>query len=773
MFVLRRDIISKWSTRLFFLTLALLVVVGCSRMNIGSSAKGDSMKIQKTGSQYQITLNGQSCATFCVPEMKGGPVPKVSIKDAGDGWQKVSMSWELKSEVAQDELSVCFDLSMEPDFWWAPHISPYEGMVVGQHVLRAPALIAQEKSTTLVIAPDLDVTSNRLENPWFMDMNAPQKKMWVGMVKEEVVSKSPVRQFFKKLPGMVFSPGTIKLNFYVSAYHDREEVRNPWGKVTLMQWERWGHPLFEDGEPIHAPLDAYMKRTYTWAFDTWGDYVWQEFDLNGKRVGAPQFIVNISQSPNYKGEWYQREMLSIWNQAWFSSLRSASGLYRYARSVGDKELLRKARLTKELALAAPMEDGLFPGVIAVPHEDKVIKGKKYRRPRGWDEAYWTNSNRRPREHGIKKDWYHLLDSSWTCLLMLRWYEELEKDPNLLKYCVTYGNKLITLQDKDGFFPGWLEPETHKPGPIMNQTPESSMSVTFLIKLAQMTGDSRYRQSALKCMNALLEEVVPDGRWEDFETFWSSSPWGREDNIGKKVARNGMYKQCNFSTFWTAEALLECYRDTKDRKYLLWGRRTLDELAMTQQVWQAPFIYVPALGGFGVMNADGEWNDSRQSLFGELFLEYYREMGDPSLFERGVSSVEAGFIMMYCPENPTVKKQWEKAHPWFGPEDYGFTMENYAHGARTSPDGGGMGGFTIYDWGNGAASEGAARMIDHYGHVFIDRPRGQAFGVDNIAVKKTAQGWEIKDRAGAERDIKVVYEDGTSRTMHIKDKITVR
>ena len=51
---------------------------------------------------------------------------------------------------------------------------------------------------------------------------------------------------------------------------------------------------------------------------------------------------------------------------------------------------------------------------------------------------------------------------------------------------------------------------------------------------------------------------------------------------------------------------------------------------------------------------------------------------------------------------------------FGPADYGFTMENYGHGGRTSPEGEGMGVFTIYDWGNGAAAEATMRIRDHYG-----------------------------------------------------------
>ena len=245
-----------------------------------------------------------------------------------------------------------------------------------------------------------------------------------------------------------------------------------------------------------------------------------------------------------------------------------------------------------------------------------------------------------------------------------------------------------------------------------------MSVTFLLKLADVTGDARYRASALRAMDAVAEDVVPTGRWEDFETYWSCSRYGSEHLIGHKVARNDMYKQNNFSMFWTAEALFESYRTTGERRYLELGQRVLDELLMTQASWQPPYMYVNVLGGFGVMNGDGEWNDSRESLFSEIILRYGQELSIDEYRERGLAAMRASFVMMYCPENPRTKEQWEKRHPFFGPEDYGFTMENYGHGGKTSAEGMGMGVFTIYDWGNGAAAEAYNRLLDHFGPSFV-------------------------------------------------------
>lgn len=166
-------------------------------------------------------------------------------------------------------------------------------------------------------------------------------------------------------------------------------------------------------------------------------------------------------------------------------------------------------------------------------------------------------------------------------------------------------------------------------------------------------------------------------------------------------------------FWTSEALLECYRVTAEKRYIEQGQRVLDELLMTQASWQPPYIYVSALGGFGVMNADGEWNDSRESLFAGLILDYGRILHNREYEQRGMAALRSSFAMMYCPENTKEKSQWECAWPFFNEKDYGFTMENYGHGGSTGANGIGIGEFTIYDWGNGAAAEAYNRIFDHY------------------------------------------------------------
>jgi hypothetical protein len=209
----------------------------------------------------------------------------------------------------------------------------------------------------------------------------------------------------------------------------------------------------------------------------------------------------------------------------------------------------------------------------------------------------------------------------------------------------------------------------------------------------------------------LDGVAREGRWEDFETYYSCAPWGAPETLGRRVARNGVYKQNTLSIFWCAEAFLHAWRATRDRAFLQLARRCVDELSLYQAVWDPPFLPAPAHGGFGVMNADSEWNDARQSLFAPLYLDVAREVGDRQLLERGVSALRASFSMLYCPENAALARAYERRFPFFGPESYGFMMENQGH-LSADP----IGTFTIYSWGNGSALAAAATVRDRFPDV---------------------------------------------------------
>ena len=670
--------------------------------------------------------NKESISSSELPEIFRQAIKEIRIGTLGDVYAsrqikkvdantvKITLTFNLPDSIAQDDWQVNIVPAFEPTFNWSPHLTPTDNHIIDQHVFRTPAMIIADADRVLTVIPDVEII--KTENPpvrWYMDMDAPKNLLTFGMSNYDVTK----HVLFERAPGAVFPKGKIQYGFYLMCLTDKKDIQNPFRKALAFFWDNWGKELFRAGEPLKGDIEPYVKHTYNWAFNTWKEVVWQELTLNGKRVGAPVNLVWMTQSPNYQGESSQ-PFHSLWNQAWFSSLRSASGVYRYAQRTGNSDLMEKANMTKELALSFPQKEGFFYGVIGTEMEKVMIDGKEYEKSKGWDTYFWGNGNRNPYNRDARFAPFHLLDMSFTSLLMLRWHEELEKDERLPRYVEPYAKALIKLQDERGFFPAWLDTETLKPLDLLNDSPETSMSVTFLLKMHQTTGDQTYKSAALKAMDAVMEEIIPTGRWEDFETYWSCCGYGANDLVGKKVARNNMYKQCNFSIFWTAEALFECYKETGDKKYLEAGQRTLDELLMTQASWQPPYIYVKALGGFGVMNADGEWNDSRESLFAELIMQYGELLNTEEYKERGIAALRSAFIMMYCPENPETKAQYEKVYPYFGEEDYGFNMENYGHDGRTNSEGVGIGPATHYDWGNGSASEAYNRIVDKFGKEYI-------------------------------------------------------
>jgi len=320
----------------------------------------------------------------------------------------------------------------------------------------------------------------------------------------------------------------------------------------------------------------------------------------------------------------------------------------------------------EVALSAPQTDGLFPAVLRAQED-------------GW---HWTNSDRRPAD--TSPNACHLVDAAFTCRMLLEWHA-LTGDERAREIALRFARRLLRLQRKNGSFPGWIEPNGDVP-PTLSEGPESAMSVSLLFELG-------HHDAAMAGL-PFLEEVTRAGRWEDFETYYSCAPWGKPGAI---VARNGVYKQNTLSIAWCAEAFLRGYRHSKDERYLRLARRCVDELSLYQAVWDPPFLPARAHGGFGVMNADSEWNDARQSLFALLYFDVARETREPELWERGIAAVRASFSMLYAPENPALKAAYEARYPFFGPETYGFMMENQGHGGADP-----IGTFTIFTWGNGSA-----------------------------------------------------------------------
>lgn len=581
-----------------------------------------------------------------------------------------------------------------PTHLWIPQLTPEPGDVMGDSIFRAPAIVLAGPDLALAVIVDIDDLYWPVSFRTWLDYDHPNRTITFGAGDYE--EKGHVF-YARKISHRTEEEG-VKLRLHLVASTEPAHLANPYGMAAHWMWERWGRKVHE--KLPAPPYASHLEHVVRWAFSRehgWADSVWQDVKLDGDPpvvAGAPVFIVDVNRHPSVPPEkrtW--REPRSIWNQAWFSTQRCANGLLRYARQTGSKDLEERARKMTEIALAAPRDArGLFPAVLAA-NDDGTWR--------------WTNSDRRPPSTSAEA--CHIVDAAFTCRMLLEWYG-LTRDERALAFVQRFGERLLMLQRPSGAFPGWVEPDG-RVAPELAEGPESAVAIALLLELAPIAtgfGES-FREAAYRGI-VFLETVVNDGRWEDFETYYSCARWGEPDQIGKRVERNGVYKQNTLSIFWSAEAFLLAWRGTKIRSYLDIAKRCIDELSLYQAVWSPGAVVVPAHGGFGVMNADSEWNDARQSLFAPLYLEMGKELGDRELVERGISALRASFTMLNCPGN-AIADFYKHRFPFFGPESYGFMMENQNHSGSEV-----VGTFTIFTWGNGSALSAVATVRDRFPEI---------------------------------------------------------
>jgi hypothetical protein len=82
-------------------------------------------------------------------------------------------------------------------------------------------------------------------------------------------------------------------------------------------------------------------------------------------------------------------------------------------------------------------------------------------------------------------------------------------PQVSLTAVEHGERLLSLRGTDGFLPGWVHPGRHQPGSELNQAPESRLSVTYLLKLAELTGDTK-DGAAGQCVDLAWDRRTLDG-----------------------------------------------------------------------------------------------------------------------------------------------------------------------------------------------------------------------------------------------------------------------
>jgi hypothetical protein len=433
---------------------------------------------------------------------------------------------------------------------WVPHLAPESGYVVGDHALRAPALVFADSKIALALIPDIaDVEAARRRGlrVW-LDYDHPAQTVTVAVGDYAV---GGFHTGYRARP-ISYAGQNVRLRVHIVASRRKDDLANPYGLAARWHWRTWGRPRHREGGSQRAPLERYSEYVARWAFGPggWEETLWQEFTLNGERVGAPAFIVDVAQHPSVpmeKRRW--REQKSVWNQAWFSTQRCANGLLCYARQTGRKDLEERACLMTRVALNAPQTDGLFPSVYTAGGGGYRL----YQDTPNWDKARWTNSDRRP--PSISPDACHVLDAAFTARLLLEWHGLTATGrPNenaALLYARRFADRLCALQLPSGAFPGWVEPDGKIPYPLA-EGPESAMGIALLLEMAaHFPGEQqrrRYREAAARALAFLENGPVANGRWEDFETYFPALRGAQRIRSGAWWHETGCTKVTRWRSF---------------------------------------------------------------------------------------------------------------------------------------------------------------------------------------------------------------------------------
>jgi hypothetical protein len=631
------------------------------------------------------------------------------------------------------------------DFAWIPNLCSRRDDIAGEHTFRSPCLIARQGHMQVALVPHLrhslfagplrHALSFRLEGKEGPTLGFGR----LDHVPHGHVYYRPTGRAAVLLPGE-----ELRLAFTLLA--DAAADEHGYQKVVRFIWKRWAEPTFTGGFlPQVLPFDEYAREGFTSTLERYG--LWREFTIDGRKAGgtcirsvrpglevgsaprprdtAAKVITHYLLTSTLSLRERARMLASgvkgihphIWYSVFFNGLRTAFGMEWYARRWNDEGLAGKARMMRELALAAPA-------------------------PQGIPASVFTADPQRPRwVRGMRLAWYYLSDyctpnAAWTGCWMLHHLRHLETDNLFLDRCRALGDFLVRAQLPSGAIPTWVRvgrDGSIRPVPPLVESATSAAAGMFLAMLHEFSRDPRHLEAAKRIADFLIDRVFPANAWQDPELFFSCS----EKKVGWCDAWTGIPPQSTFSYAWTAELMRLLYLATRDDRYRDHGRAVIDLLLLYQQVWNAPFIGFDTRGGFGVMNTDAEWSDARQAQFGTLLMDWYDVTGEPELFHRGVAALRSSFTLMYLEEHRTLAPK--NTRP-MGPNDRGAMPENYGHAGFDAK----IQGEVMPDWGVGTAASSAALAQARWGDLYLDVHRGAAFGIDGCRVTRASVGADRAD-----------------------------
>ena len=187
----------------------------------------------------------------------GGQEPLLSIKKLDEDTYRIKLTFHVEKPLNQDDWQLNIMPAFNPDFHWAPHLTPTNEHIIDQHSFRSPALIISSTKKILTLIPDLEIMSKGTQVRWYMDLDARNTQLTLGMsnysVKEHVL--------YIRKSGATYQPEKVEIGFFLFTSTAKSDLENPWRKPLSFLWKKWGKPLFESGLPLPGDLEPYVKHT--------------------------------------------------------------------------------------------------------------------------------------------------------------------------------------------------------------------------------------------------------------------------------------------------------------------------------------------------------------------------------------------------------------------------------------------------------------------------------------------------------------------------------
>ena len=647
----------------------------------------------------------------------------------------------------------CLDVRVDaPRLVWTPNVCPEPGDVIGDHAWRSPVMIVHGDRVRAGLLPDLDVFGDQRHSEvgltdWryrggeppaeppqikaFMDTRrrpAGGRQWLVGFADYEC--RPHVYYRLTGRPVELPAGHELRIGYEVvlSEGHCPQDIRD----YARRLWSRRPAGGLGDTLPQKHGFADYAAVSYRSVLAT-GDL--PEFKTPDGGPAAGFRTSSTRTARDIASSYMKLPKRSVWFSAWFNSFRTAFGMKAWAPRLGPlgAEVAEKAERIKSLLLSAPDAGGR--GLVPQIYD--------------YEAREWWNAV--PRLCPAGRKGFDLTAGSHTAMWMLRWHRHMEADDRLLDRARRLGAFLVSVQDESGAFPGFVDSEG-RPLAALARSGQSGMASLMLCELCEQVPDARVLEAVERACRFYIEDLVPEGRFHDFEVFYSCSP----KPLDYYDDRTGQHAENNLCIAWIAETLLRAARLTGREEYLEWGRRVLDRLSLYQQVWNPTFLKVRAFGGFGCQNTDGEWNDMRQVQFAAPYMRAYEQTGLAEDFERGVAALRSGYANYCHPDHEDINPVHYDTYP------DGLMPENYAHGGNEA-----HAHRSGFDWGGGAIATMTALTGILYGDVFAHLGHGHAFGIDGCVVKEAAfedggASMTVCERTGRDRELDIVFADEEAR-----------